>query len=322
VHNERRPIERGDPAGSGRVLHRPGEAGDFLFTIARHMHQGSAWWDSQYRGTRLLLALDAHFLDAGQYAVNVFVQGTSQDGVGDHEIEAFESGDPGDEIPVGRMEPVGIERAIGDRQHHVAVRPTRGLIEETGAHPRFVETVKRTQLLEAAERGHEEPRLPDEPLGATVVGGSWLQHGQRKPFECIDVLLIPPKRVVEVENLHEQPGPEAKGRLDAVVARFSARHPEKRLAFRNTQHGCQGQQALREAGNQLTRRNHVGQDDGVNGYSGLAARESGFGGRGSGVETRGRRQGPIFDGANEVRRCGPCRHDDEPIASVHGSAVA
>src|SRR6185369_17650607 len=98
-----------------------------------------------------------------------------------------------------------------------------------------------TQQFEAAEGGHEEARLPDQAFGAAIVGGARFQHAQREPLESVDVLLVPLEGVVEVENLDEQSRAKAEWRLGTVVARLTARHSEKRFAFRGTQHRGGGQ---------------------------------------------------------------------------------
>ena len=182
--HERHAIEPGQIAGPRSRTRPPCKARNLLFAIARRVHVRSA---GRHATNGSAFALGPYFLDARQPLVNPLVKSAGQHTVGDDNIEPIEPGDARQQIPVHRVEPVLIARAIADGDDDVPPGTIGGCREDRGAHRVLVDAAGlHASPLEVAERRGKKPGLPDQSLGSPIGSGARVQPSSRQPLEVVD----------------------------------------------------------------------------------------------------------------------------------------
>jgi hypothetical protein len=95
----------------------------------------------------------------------------------------------------------------------------------------MVEANVRAASFEVSKRSHQEPGLTNEPFGASINRRARLEHAEREPLKCADVLLIESQRVEETKTLGNEPCAKTEGRLCAGFSSSPARKAKEHLAL-------------------------------------------------------------------------------------------
>jgi hypothetical protein len=155
----------------------------------------------------------------------------------DHHVEARDTVNAREQVPICREKAVFVGGTITNRYDDMAPRPNCSIPQKSPPQKVFVYARRLlTETFERAKCCHQELRLPHEPLGSAVIGSARLEHAERQAFECVQRLQVAVKRVVEVEHGSNQSGTEPERRLGTRVTRHSARGSHQHLALRRGEH--------------------------------------------------------------------------------------
>ena len=193
-----------------------------------------------------------------------FVERPGDHRVGGDDVEALETGQPGQEVPVGGKKAMRSTRAIADRHHDVPPRTGGRRLDEHASECVFVDPCALlAATLETAEGADEKARLPEQPLGAAVVGGAGFQGAEREALERVDRFSISPEGVVQAQNLRDESRAQVEWGLGPFVSGGATRGAQQHFALGGRQHSGVRRQALGEARVQLVPRHQVWQEHGV-----------------------------------------------------------
>ena len=117
-------------------------------------------------------------------------------------------------------------------------------------------------ILEDAERRPEEPREPEQTLGAAVDLGAPLEAAEHQPFERVGRPVPPPQLVVERQDFNDETRAELERRRGPACARVERRPPEDHLALELREPRRDASSPLVQSLVQLGARDDVGKHDG------------------------------------------------------------